>query len=476
MKDKNIKLSWIPRFSPPGSAASKKRLNKPVLILFALAIIFAILGFIDLKVNAAESDTYEVITYQTEYVYENGDTKDGYPKVEEYYTFSSTSPIDIYVYDSHSAPYTGTGIESFIYAVSTTPFTGKWYSTTESTEYTIDGKKIYVISIHGSTGFGSPLSGYIETSFEGDYRKGARLNVDYTRDEFVQHYVNNTLDSEQIIDYDSLKIDDSMPYPYNFKLNKVVDESESFDIIYDYITWNSDFDYDIQVDVRPYAYIYENKKLGFDYGNLVDFKDWGEAFITDIVPGQSNKYIFEVFDSESYYPEMDYISEFMEFYHSVSLEYPDGTFTDYHNYYSVGYRFRYIDIANNKAGPWVVVEPDRKNLGGFCSYVWFSDGNFTSDVNSTGSNNIFNDGDLDNALINIDKENQFKDKYDVVDNETDVLEATNWLKSVVGFIKSTPSMVGSVLGFLPQPILYGIYLVIFLGVISAGFAIIRALI
>lgn len=620
MKDKNIKLSWIPRFSPPGSAASKKRLNKPVLILFALAIIFAILGFIDLKVNAAESDTYVSSWWSKVYVDSNGEEQ---VAKNDWYTYTSSSPLEVYYYQSHDDYVADTPVSFSIAVVSDSPITASGSTSSfKSTEYVFDDKTIYVCMSSSGTSFASPLSGYVEVTTDADNAR--RLNSSYTRDDFANAYYNNTLDlgnsyeldfvatmfvyedsscttlfkgypeirqnvsyvsgkpisvyyyqtfstpsggdyehyaylvsqdhiysngvlqesgffesngvtyyyaatcllstgfssdnpgffelifsgsselyklnsdkyepdaygreqfvkdiqngildSEQIIDYDSLKIDDSMPYPYNFKLNKVVDESESFDIIYDYITWNSDFDYDIQVDVRPYAYIYENKKLGFDYGNLVDFKDWGEAFITDIVPGQSNKYIFEVFDSESYYPEMDYISEFMEFYHSVSLEYPDGTFTDYHNYYSVGYRFRYIDIANNKAGPWVVVEPDRKNLGGFCSYVWFSDGNFTSDVNSTGSNNIFNDGDLDNALINIDKENQFKDKYDVVDNEIDVLEATNWLKSVVGFIKSTPSMVGSVLGFLPQPILYGIYLVIFLGVISAGFAIIRALI
>ena len=66
--------------------------------------------------------------------------------------------------------------------------------------------------------------------------------------------------------------------------------------------------------------------------------------------------------------------------------------------------------------------------------------------------------------------------YTIVDNDVDVQEATNWLYSVVNFIKGTPSVIGSVLGFLPKPILYGMYVCIFLGVIASGVAIVKALI
>lgn len=454
----------------------KKRFTKLVIILFMVAILFFILGLVDIKVNAAESDTYEVITYQTKYVYENGDTKDGYPKDEEYCTFSSTSPIDIYVYDSHSAPYTGTGIEFSIYAVSSTPFTGKNYLTFDSTEYIIDGKKIYVIGIYGSTGFGSPLSGYIETSFDGDYQIGARLNVNYTKDEFAQAYANEYLDI--VIDYDSLEVDNNMLMPTNIKRNIIKNEikdnlSATYlgGDMYDFITWTNTSElYSLQLQVVPVVQYYD---VRFSE-NIFTKEFYGEWETQAIYDDVTNSYTLCTFSSN---PEILRVypayASGVTFKGECDEKYSKGILEE--NYLKFGYRVRYIDKENLKASPWLVLVP-MKELDKYEVYVEYAD---NSKSDTTDGNGLFNEyenlEDIENAKTDIKTENDFKDKYDVVDNEVDVKEATNWLYSVVNFIGDTPHLIAVVLPFLPKPILYGLYVTVFLGVIASGIAIVKAL-
>ena len=73
-------------------------------------------------------------------------------------------------------------------------------------------------------------------------------------------------------------------------------------------------------------------------------------------------------------------------------------------------------------------------------------------------------------------QNQTSDEYGITDSEINVDEAKTWLDTVSEFIKGTPQFIGATLSFLPKPILYGMYVCIFMSVVAVAVAIFKALI
>lgn len=618
MKDKNIKLSWIPRFSPPGSAASKKRLNKPVLILFALAIIFAILGFIDLKVNAAESDTYVSSWWSKVYVDSNGEEQ---VAKNDWYTYTSSSPLEVYYYQSHDDYVADTPVSFSIAVVSDSPITASGSTSSfKSTEYVFGDKTIYVCMSSSGTSFASPLSGYVEVTTDADNAR--RLNSSYTRDDFANAYYNNTLDlgnsyeldfvatmyiyedsscttlyegypqifqdysfvsgkpisvyyyqmfstpsggdythyfylvsqdhiysngvlqesgsfesngvtyyyaaacymstgfssdnpgffelifsgsselyklnsdtykpdaygreqfvsdikngvldSEQIIDYDSLEVDDSLStinnLLYNIIRNKKPSENDTTGLgiikdveYYEYLTWNNTMDLPLQVEYVPIVQVYDGL-----IKETFQKEFYGEWATFEILDSGTNSYTKRT-DSSYLFENDPAGKEFEDEILDKYVSFGQNTYLFY------GYRIRYLNFDDMKAGAWVYAVPGEDGI--YYSYVEYSDGYTSDSEDITGTDNTYeNLDDISGAQADIDKENAVKDEYGVTDTEISVTEVSTWLSTLVDFIKGSPPLVGSVLSFLPQPILYGMYMLIFLGIVSAGFAIIRALI
>lgn len=443
------------------------KIKKPYLIIFALALAFAIMGFIDLKVNATESYNITLERYDHEFDANGNEIKN---VLGANYTIAFPDEVSLYYYTSCDIPVVS---EQTAYVIAVC----KQQYTTSDIQVTINGENYFVSPLIGycKTYMGSDGGGYMEWLISGDCQK-YKLNSGYDQSSFSNALKNGSVDCEQIIDYSQLQTDDNMPYPTDFSVNKIYNSTNTDKFVYDYITWtNTNKEYSIQVDIGPVVYTYENKLFGFKYGKLLAYHD-STYLLEEILEPLTHQFTFEVFDPDDYYPEKDYIPSFMAYYKEINAEYPAGTFTDYNNFNSVGYRFRYIDKSNLKAGPYVIVVPDRRNLGSYESYVLYSDGYFSSGEDSTGIYNKYENGNLDDMVADVDKEVIYKDKYETIDGDMDVTEATGWLKSVASFIKGTPDFVGSVMSFLPDPIRYGMYVCLFLGVIASGYAIVKALI
>lgn len=433
----------------------------------AIAIFFFVAGIYELRVNAA--DDYAVNVQYITHGYDGGGNEID-TRATDLGSIVSTTPIDAYFYTPYDKP-VATTHKYTVFLVSEQPMTDNDVQTT------LNGTTVYICMFGPvSAGLYYDGGGYLEPFISGN-RYSYDLNTDYSDiSAFSSALSSNTLDCEQIIDYSKFEIDDNMPYPTDFSVNKIYNSTNTDKFVYDYITWtNTNKEYSIQVDIGPVVYTYENKLFGFKYGKLLAYHD-SNYLLEEILEPLTHQFTFEVFDPDDYYPQKDYIPSFMAYYKKIDAEYPAGTFTDYNNFNSVGYRFRYIDKSNLKAGPYVIVVPDRRNLGSYESYVLYSDGYFSSGEDSTGIYNKYENGNLDDMVADVDKEVIYKDKYETIDGDMDVTEATGWLKSVASFIKGTPDFVGSVMSFLPDPIRYGMYVCLFLGVIASGYAIVKALI
>ena len=448
----------------------KKKLNKkPLLICLAIALVFAVIGFIDIKSNAAEKYSVNVTfdrTTGTENI------------VTNVITFYSISPMQVYVYTSHDVPASQTEkVWGYAFVVSDSKIDN--VGVTSSEKYTKNGKDFYVMKYNLSFGPLDASSGHPNQYYDvySDCGKDIRLKTQYaTAYDFAQAYINDSLDV--VIDYSSFEVDDDMPVPTNIKRNIIKNEIKDSLIpdtlggeTYDYITWtNTSETYPLQLQVVPVVQYFDVRLTE----NIFTKEFYGEWNTQAIYEEVTNSFTLCTFatnpDTLLKYP---LFTSGLSFKSECNDKYSKGFFEE--NYLKFGYRIRYVDIENEKASPWLVLVPT-KELDDYKTFVEYAD---TSISDSSDGNGLFNEyenlDDIENAKTDIKTENEFKDKYDVVDGDVDVQEATNWLYSVVNFIKGTPQVVGSVLGFLPQPILYGMYVCIFLGIIASGIAIVKAL-
>lgn len=463
----------------------KKKINKKaLLVLFILAIAFAIIGFIDIKSNAAELTTYSVEYIRTLYHFEDSSgnaLRPNSPLKEKIESLSSNSPIDVYYYCGADTM-SNLDIPLFTYYVSKSNF--KNANIYANGTFVKDGITYYWLCGSTTSALFSTYPGYVEHEFIGAKNVYKLTSIDYMvdasgRDLFVNHLSNGTLQCEQLINYDNLQIDDDMPVPINLKRNvirndevdKLIANALATDI-YDYITWtNTDDKFRIQLQTVPVVQYY---KLNLNRNKLVK-EYYGEWKTQEIYTDVSNSYLLctlstdleRLYSNSAYADGSKFKSECNEKYQKDFLE---------ENYLYFGYRIRYVDVENNKASNWVVLVPSDE-FDSYKTYIEYSDG-LSGD--SSSGNGLYNEyenlEDVEDAKKDVETENVFKDKYQVVDGDADTQEVMNWLNTVVSFIKGTPDLVTEVLSFLPQPILYGMYITIFLGVIASAIAIIKALI
>lgn len=467
------------------------KIKKPYVVIITLAIVFAILGFMDLKVWAMES--YNVNIDLRKHLFESDGTEIENSSVWNN-VVSFSDEVSIYYYTSSDTAVVSEQKACF-YAVCKQKYTDY------DVEITINNQIYYVtpamavsLSYMGSSG-----GGYYEYIISGDCQK-YKLNTYYDQNGFANALRNGSVDCKEIIDYSNLFVDENMKYIEDIKGNRICFETLPEYTYFDYLTWKNDTTYEIQVERTPIVYFYKgylNRELL--HSEYMGFKPY------DILPTGSSKLNCEsdVANFHRLYPD-DY-----EWYRNVI----DNSNYN-HDYVKLGfgYRLRYVDVLNKKASIWIYIIPtyDVGEKGqGYLKFIQYSDGSFSHYIDVTGvqkSWNYFNDNKIetmedveniiDNALQYMDNRNEFKEDYGINDNSTfvpplsngggsssgnivtdiDVNGATNWLQSVATFIKGTPAFVGSVLSFLPQPILYGIYVCIFLSVIAGGYAIIKALI
>ena len=289
----------------------------------------------------------------------------------------------------------------------------------------------------------------------------------------ADYYATGNLNG-QYIDYNSLEIDNDMPTPQGFKLNQIANDTDSGEKTYDYITWDNTSDLAIQVRVCPVVQQYENRLAGFQYGEwLIDF--FGEFTVNELLSGNTNSYTFQTWrdsylGNAQHYPNQ----EFIDFYTEYFEQYGNGYAGKYKLLFACGYQFRYVDIANKKASAWVVVYPS-KTPSDTITYEKNGDGETTKEEDATGIKNNYS-GNLEDIKEDINKENEFRNENIILDTDADVTTITNWMKTVVNFIKSTPSLIGSVVSFLPAPITNAFYMIIFLGAFATVIGIVKALI
>lgn len=447
---------------------TKKKLNKkPLIICLALAIIFGIIGFMDIKSNATELYTVNLKLHQTVYELDGVTLRQETIITER--TLTSSSPIYVYYYEVEE-PTTGRQ-DIVVYPISQSNISGESNGTRTMTD--VDGNTWYYNwSLGWSTGNDNFLFSHT-WEIEGAEKTYKITNPDMALD-FPTYFSNGTLEYIQDVDYDNLLINDDMALIENLMYNIIRNEKPSANdttglgVIkdveyYEYLTWSNTLDLPIQIQDVPIVQIYngllhETFKKEY-YGEWSDFIVL-EGGTSSYTKRTDSSYLFEN-DIES----KDFEQEILNTY----VAWDDNTYLRY------GYRMRYVDIENGCASAWVYVVP--RASGKYYSYVEYSDNSTSSDVEVSGTDNTYNNiDDIENAKQDIDKENEVKKEYEFTYGDVDTSQATNWLYSMVDFIKTTPQMVGVVLAFLPQPILYGMYVTIFLGCIASAIAIIKALI
>ncbi len=434
----------------------KKKLDiKFILICFALGIVLFFASIFDIKANAAEGKLLEVVNYSSS----------GEESVSFSTTLNYTEEYELYWYSPSDTYYTGY-YEVFLYVVS------KQHSSLGNDydyAFVMNDETYYVTILHTSST--TMESGYKAPRIDGV--TVSRIDKGYYHAEFVEHYMNGNIKPD--VDYDNLNVNENIGVVGNLKVNKLNDTKFlKNQIIYDYLTWSNTENLELQVQYQPVVKIYNNSKYEIYLREYAG--EWTESQILskntynflcgmDVVGSTVDEdslvnkdtwdYFRNIYGNSDYYDWSGFDAEFPEFCYR--------------------YRIRYVDTDNLEAGRWMYVNPTTL-YEQYESYVEEID-NSQNIVDGIldGSKIDIDDIGLESGIESIENENAFKDKYDIVDGEVDTQEAVNWLNTVVNFIKDTPQVVGSVLGFLPQPILYGMYVCIFLSVIASGIAIVKAL-
>lgn len=461
------------------------KIKKPRLIIFALAIAFAIMGFIDLKVNAAELTTHTVVVNSNEYRYKDGVLVDGYPQISDELILTSNEPIYAYYYTTFESPSSGDVIKNLEF-ISRSAITNSNGSSSASFAY--NGETWYIYQFYQLTGFSSPYTGYFEFGITGA-EKIYKLNQPYDLQNFITALNKGTLKFEEIIDYDTSKYvyDDTMPVPEDISHSIEVIHTSDDDAYTRFVlvNWkNTSNEYYIEVQLQPYANI---SSMYLPFGHLIsgekfkaDYEFYGDWEYFDLLEKGTSRKFYPV--NQLLYDNLEYLDWFQELKNTYYTSYMKNVEGKRFNT-GLSYRIRYVDVANKKAGKWLsVVMSDyydgfhvfvQDDLGNTLDESEFENG-FVNVQDQLGSSDSI---DTDIVKDNANDRQDYFDKYGGVSNgDIDFNGATNWLTSVANFIKGTPDFVGSVMSFLPEPVRYGMFVCLFLGVIASGYAIVKALI
>lgn len=457
----------------------KKKLNKKLLLIcLAIALVFAIVGFIDIKSNAAESSkVVNIVQYVQQ---SNGDVTS---RVYNTFEFNNAKNFQLFWYSPYDTFATGRyDCQLWYVGEEHSPFPDA------DTAFQFNGKTYYVIPLSSFSSNFSGDAGYFIA--ECADMKIAKLSQFYDTNAFIQNYLNGVIKPE--VDYTTFVESDDLPIVQNLEFDRIeISENKTVNTVRtvtDYLRFEPNNDYKLMIMVCPSVYStfgsdsFVGKFKSFEYSSWVFMcvSDFNLKEIScDLGTFEVPTYDMSDIVSSDYY---SYYNEILKTFNGNT----DSVFKP-----TMGYRLAYVDEENGLIGPSTYIKPfsyDHLNPT-FESYSYFTlytDGTrntekimnlktWTSVYDASNGDGYYEDlkEEIKDTIVNV--QDVLKD-YTIVDNDVDVQEATNWLYSVVDFIKGTPSVIGSVLGFLPQPILYGMYVCVFLGVIASGVAIFKALI
>lgn len=497
---------------------SRKRLSWPVIIIFTLAIIFAILGFVDMKANAAEltDSSYLNLTYDFVLREDDSDIYDGwiYTDYDGLYvkcTLDANTKYALLRTDYNQGnSQVGYKYQIYCYDDSVTDgykSTSVSCVSTPSTLYIKQYHKNSEDTIYSSSAAPTSIGSWVSYDMGGNllsstyaYSKIAySTNVPvFTSLDNLSNYLLTGDTSGQLIVLDTSNYfyNSEMPVPTDIQLSRQDIHTTGDDALTRFLlySWNNTSDeFYIEMETQPYM-----AKSEFQL-------DWGCFNLNPLDSGLfASKYVVE----EEYVGSWEYLdiyepSTSRQMYRLSFFEDKYAAWVDEikSNNYSIldkalgkqisdgaliNLRIRYVDPVTRSYGNWcsLIITKDL----GVCLYVQDDNNNileqysyekgFYTVVEQPGTQ----DNIVDSAVSDSVNERQdYYDEYSSLDsvdvqNSIDVQEATTWLQTVISFIKNTPQLLGAVIVFLPSPILYGIYVIIFLGVIAAGIAIIRALI
>lgn len=487
------------------------KIKKPRLIIFALAIAFAIMGFIDLKVNAAESlvedipynEQYCKVSYFTydylnkTYRLRDWDLHTPHTRIALYYGDFTDNALDP---DNTNNVIQNTG-KGYRLCVLRDPNNSRQYWETGSYSEVIYDKNMNVKSSDSHEyGYGNTLSHAesIPTSSPdwkciGSFKnqeKVENLTIDtnipiFTDWDSLREYLETGFynPSGVVIDWSEFlknaSVNDNIPCVTNVHFDKIESKESFAKTITDYITFDSNPNYRLAIMLCPsvYSTVRSNDFIGkFD---VYKYDKWVFMTTSDIGLKEISCNI-GTFSIPTSGVESIVDSNYKSYYESILYGLSDNGSVNFVP--TMGYRLAYVDLSNNQIGPSTYILPNYyDNLDpddeAFSFFTLYSDG-------TKGSEKVMNLKtwqeeefiSLDDAKDVINKVNDKLNDYQIIDSDLGVGEATSWLQSVASFIKGTPSFVASVMAFLPEPVRYGMFVCLFLGVIASGYAIVKALI
>ena len=485
------------------------KIKKPYLIIFTIATVFAILGFIDLKANASES-LVEDIPYNEQYCKVSYFTYDYINQAYRLRTWDLNTPhtrIALYYGDftdrilnpdntSNSIDSTGKGYRLCVFGGTTELY----WETGSYSEVHYD-KDMNVKSSDGHEyGYGKSLYRWdiapdtdVDWKAIGTYvnqEKVENLTIDTNIPIFIdwdclREYLETGYYNLNGVVFDwseflkNASVNDDMPCVTNLDFDRIENTDANMKSITDYIRFDPNSDYRLAIMLCPSVYSpirsngFISKFEHYDYDKWI-YMTTSDAGLKEI---SCNIGTFSIPTSGV---ESIVESNYKRYYETILYGLSDNGSVNFKP--TMGYRLMYVDLSNNQIGPSTYILPNYyDNLDPndeTCSFfTLYSDG-------TKGSEKVMNlktwqqdeSMSLDDVKDVINKVTNVLDDYQIIDTELGVGDAKNWLSTVSEFIKGTPQFIGATLSFLPKPILYGMYVCIFMSVVAVAVAIFKALI
>ena len=488
------------------------KIKKPYLIIFALAIAFAIMGVIDLKVNAAES-LVEDIPYEEQYLKVSYFTNDYVNKTYRLRTWDLNTPhtrIALYYGDfkdnildpsnkNNVIESTGKGYRLCV--LRNEDSSKQHWNTGTYTCVNYDKNMKVTSTDEQYVGYDQAIHhGEVVPSIQADWKcigeyfnsmnKVENLEIDtnipiFTDWDCLREYLETGYYNLNGVVFDwseflkNASVNDDMPCVTNLDFDRIENTDANMKSITDYIRFDPNSDYRLAIMLCPSVYSpirsngFISKFVHYDYDKWI-YMTTSDAGLKEI---SCNIGTFSIPTSGV---ESIVESNYKRYYETILYGLSDNGSVNFKP--TMGYRLMYVDLSNNQIGPSTYILPNYyDNLDPndeTCSFfTLYSDG-------TKGSEKVMNlktwqqdeSMSLDDVKDVINKVTNVLDDYQIIDTELGVGDAKNWLSTVSEFIKGTPQFIGATLSFLPKPILYGMYVCIFMSVVAVAVAIFKALI
>ena len=454
----------------------KKKLNKkPLLICLAIALVFAIIGIVDIKSNAAEVTSYTAEITGGLMEYRTDGTSGWWSNSGGTWILTSDSPMYGFYNNTYDVPTNASGQDGNWWVISKSPIYG--YKE-DSVSVGVNGEVWYLVGYCPNWGMSSDGStrhvvfngtGLTVKHIPNIYSGGIR--------EVIAAYMDGSL--ETIIDYSTLPVNDEMPIIKNLYFDKIENNgADNSKTITDYIRFDSNPNYKLVIMLCPSIYSTIGDSTYSSRFELYQYEKWVHMATSEVGLKEISCELGQ-FKIPINNVGCVITSNYKGYYEEICNELTESGQLVFKP--TMGYRLAYFDEENELLGPSTYIIPNyydnfNPDEESYSYFTLYSDG-------TRGTEKVMNlktweqeiGSSIDDVKEVIGKVEETLKDYVVIENDFGVQETTGWLYSVVNFIKGTPQLVGTVLGFLPQPILYGMYVCIFLGVIASGLAIVKAL-